>query len=117
MCGASFTKLTIHRLPHMSTLILLDATKTRRSTSGGVAMRAGHFIKHWSVTQTTVALSSGEVELVGICEGSSISLGLLAVAKDLDIELALEVKTDATAAICQQPISGYKSASNQGRSS
>ena len=72
---------------------------TRRSTSGGVAMVGSHCIKYWSVTQTTVALSSGEAELGGICRGSSIGLGLQALAKDLGLNFTLEVLTDATAAI------------------
>ena len=72
---------------------------TRRSTSGGVAMRGGHCIKHWSTTQTTVALSSGEAELGGICRGSSVGLGLQSLARDLSIDFELEVLTDATAAI------------------
>ena len=72
---------------------------TRRSTSGGVAMRGGHCVKHWSTTQTKVALSSGEAELGGICRGASIGLGLQSLAHDLQIELELEVLTDATAAI------------------
>ena len=72
---------------------------TRRSTSGGVALRGGHLLKHWSVTQTTVTLSSAESELAGICKGSSISLGLLSIAKDLGLHWHLTVETDATAAI------------------
>ena len=36
---------------------------------------------------------------MGICKGSSISLGLVSLAKDLDIQLQLEARTDATAAI------------------
>ena len=72
---------------------------TRRSTSGGVAMLGGHAIKHWSLTQTTIALSSGEAELGGICRGASIALGLQSLASDLGIQLKLEVLTDATAAI------------------
>ena len=72
---------------------------TRRSTSGGIAMRGAHPIKHWSLTQTTIALSSGEAELNGICRGASIALGLQSIAKDLGISLAVEVLTDATAAI------------------
>ena len=59
----------------------------------------GHLIKHWSLTQSTIALSSAEAELTGICKGSSISIGLVSLAKDLNLELELEVKTDATAAI------------------
>ena len=58
---------------------------TRRSTSGGIAMSGQHPIKHWSLTQTTIALSSGEAELSGICRGASIALGLQAIAKDLGI--------------------------------
>ena len=34
---------------------------TRRSTSGGCALRGGHLLKHWAVTQKTITLSSGEV--------------------------------------------------------
>ena len=45
--------------------------QTRRSTSGGALMRGGHLIRHWSQTQTTVALSSAEAELGGICRGST----------------------------------------------
>ena len=62
-------------------------------------MRGGHLIKHWAQTQPTVALSSAEAELGGICRGASQGLGLCALAKDLNIELNLDIKTDATAAI------------------
>ena len=72
---------------------------TRRSTSGGLLMRGGHLLKHWSSTQSTVALSSAEAELSGICRGASHGLGMVSLAKDLGIELALEIHTDATAAI------------------
>ena len=71
----------------------------RRSTSGGTAMRGLHPIKPWSLTQTTIALSSGEAELGGICRGASIALGLQSLASDLGIKLHLEILTDATAAI------------------
>ena len=37
--------------------------ETRKSTSGGVIMIGGHTIRHWSRTQSTIALSSGEAEL------------------------------------------------------
>lgn len=72
---------------------------TRRSTSGGAMMRGRHLIRHWSSTQSTVALSSAEAELTGICRGASQSIGLRSVAKDLNIDLTLEILTDATAAI------------------
>ena len=62
-------------------------------------MHGGHGLKHWSTTQTTVALSSGGAELGGICRGASLALGLESLAKDLGIDLSLEILTDATAAI------------------
>ena len=40
-----------------------------------------------------------EAELCGICKGTSISLGLQAVARDLGFPWSLKVCTDATAAI------------------
>ena len=72
---------------------------TRRSTSGGMAMRGLHPIKQWSLTQTTIALSSGEAELGEICRGASIALGLQSIACDLGFSLNIEILTDATAAI------------------
>ena len=72
---------------------------TRRSTSGGAATRGNHLIKHWSTTQTTVALSSAEAELTGICKGAAQSLGLQSLAADLGILLKVKIMTDATAAI------------------
>ena len=62
-------------------------------------MRGNHLIKQWSLTQTTVALSSAEAELSGICKGTSISLGLQAIARDLGLHWSLLVRTDAAAAI------------------
>ena len=61
-------------------------------------------IKHWPVTQTTIALSSGEAGLGGICRGASIGLGLQALAADLNIHLKFEMLMDATAAmgICRR---------------
>ena len=40
-----------------------------------------------------------EAELSGICRGASIALGLQSLAKDLGVELRIEILTDATAAI------------------
>ena len=37
--------------------------QNRRSTSGGGIVYHGHVFKHWSVTQTTLSLSSDESEL------------------------------------------------------
>ena len=62
-------------------------------------MMGKHLIKHWSVTQSVVTLSSAESELNGICKGSSTGLGLLAIARDLGWHWTLEILTDASAAI------------------
>ena len=62
-------------------------------------MYGSHLIKHWSTTQSTVALSSAEAELTGICKGSAQGLGLQSLAKDLGLKWSLVVATDAAAAI------------------
>jgi hypothetical protein len=72
---------------------------TRRSTSGGCMMRGTHLIKHWSSTQRTVTLSSGEAELLGIVRGCSEALGLQSLARDLGIQTAISVCGDSSAAI------------------
>ena len=73
--------------------------RTRRSTSGGVAMMGSHCVKHWAKTQSTVTLSSGEAELHGICAGVAQALGLQSICKDLGFEYKIRIHTDATAAI------------------
>ena len=39
--------------------------RTRKSTSGGIAMLGTHVLKSWSKTQAVIAKSSGEAELFG----------------------------------------------------
>ena len=56
-------------------------------------------MKHYSKTQTTIALSSGEAELGGICAGAAQALGLQALAADMNWKLSVRVFSDATAAI------------------
>ena len=58
-----------------------------------------HLLKHWSTTQPTIALSSGEAELGGIVKGTTHGLGFQSLAEDLGVKVAIHVKTDATAAI------------------
>ena len=72
---------------------------TRRSTSGGCALIGGSCVKHWSKTQTTIALSSGEAELSGIGAGMAQALGVQALAMDMGWVLQPRVYSDATAAI------------------
>ena len=78
---------------------LAGCKDTRRSTSGGVAMMGSHCVKHWSKTQSTVSLSSGESELHGICAGVAQAIGLQSICKDLGFTYKLRVFSDATAAI------------------
>ena len=81
----------------------------------------GSLFKHWSSTQTTVALSSGEAELGGICRGAAIALGLHALAKDLGIQLkstfsqmqllplaCADVEDSVKPGICILPICGFR---------
>ena len=72
---------------------------TRRSTSGGIAMHGINNLKHWSNTQTTVCLSSGESELRGISDGLAQALGVQTIAKDFDFKWPIKMFSDATAAI------------------
>ena len=55
-------------------------------------------IKTWSTTQGVIALSSGEAEFYGIVKGAGIALGILGMMKDFDVDAAIAVKTDASAA-------------------
>ena len=73
--------------------------ETRRSTSGGVATVGGTNIKHWSKTQPTIALSSGEAELNGIGAGIAQGLGVRSICNDLGYNYHLRIHSDATAAI------------------
>ena len=73
--------------------------KTRKSTSGGAIMRGGHLLKHWSSTQQTVALSSGEAELKGIVKGAAEGIGMQNIAKDLSIYYDIHLYTDSSAAM------------------
>ena len=62
-------------------------------------MHGTHLVQHWSTTQTTVALSSGEAELVGLVRGASQGLGFQSMLRDLGFDAQLHLRTDATAAI------------------
>ena len=62
-------------------------------------MRGCHLIKHWSTTQTTVALRSAEAELTGICKGAAQGLGLQTLTNDFGTPMTLHVASDAAAAV------------------
>ena len=74
-------------------------SRTRKSTSGGVALIGSHLIKHWSATQRGVTLSSAEAELGGIVKSAGEGIGLRSLAQDLGATLALELHADSSAAI------------------
>ena len=80
--------------------------ETRRSSSGGVLYMGEHVVKTWSVTQATVALSSGEAEYSAAVKGVSQALGFRSILRDLGCEgleiacgSAIECSTDSSAAI------------------
>ena len=56
-------------------------------------------VKHWSKTQSTISLSSGEAELHGIAYGMAQALGIQALMHDLGWNAKVRVHSDATAAI------------------
>ena len=72
---------------------------TRRSTSGGIVTWGGHVLKSWATTQTTVALSSAEAELYSLVKGASQALGMLAVGRDLGVNLEARIHSDAAATL------------------
>ena len=62
-------------------------------------MRGGHFIKAWSRTQATVALSSAEAELVALVKCSAELLGAKSMMKDFGVEKGCVVYADSSAAL------------------
>ena len=73
--------------------------RTRKSSAGGVAMWGEHLIKSWAKTLPVIAMSSGEAELMSIVKGTTEALGLQAVLQDFGIEVSIDIRSDATAAI------------------
>ena len=58
-----------------------------------------HCVRHYSTTQSTISLSSGEAELHGISKGIQNAMGLRSMYNDLGYKMKLRVHSDATAAI------------------
>ena len=58
-----------------------------------------HYIKSWSATQKTVALSSAEAELTALVKCSCEVLGAIQLAADWNIELKGELHVDSSAAL------------------
>ena len=72
--------------------------RTRRSTSGGLAMLGRHPLRTWASTQQVVATSSAEAELYSAAEGASRGLGLQSMLGELGVQVALTVWTDSSSA-------------------
>ncbi len=73
--------------------------RTRKSTSGGVVYRGDHVLKHWSTSQSTIALSSAEAELIALVKGGSEALGMRSLIRDLGRNCKISVGVDAAATI------------------
>ena len=58
-----------------------------------------HCVKHWSNTQSTIALLSGEAEPGGIAYGMAQSIGVQYLCADLSIVVDIHLFSNATAAI------------------
>ena len=71
---------------------------TRRSTTGLIAMLGDHCIKHASLLQSQIGLSSGEAEFYALCRGAATGLGLVSYLKDLGIHAMLRCHSDSSAA-------------------
>ena len=71
---------------------------TRKSTSGGVLHLNGVCVHHYSRTQSTIALSSGEAELYAIGSGVSEALGLRNFLRELGFNSTITINTDSSAA-------------------
>ena len=76
--------------------------KTRRSTSGGVAMLGGIALKTWSSTQKTVALSVGEAEYIALVKAATEAIGIRSLARDLGWQLRLVVGVDSNGQVHRQ---------------
>ena len=58
-----------------------------------------HFVRGWSKTQNSIALSSAEAELTALVKTSTEAIGIMAMAKDLGKTLKTSVFADSSAAI------------------
>ena len=76
-----------------------ECPRTRRSTSGGSIMVGQHLIKHWSSTQPSPSLSSGEAEFYGLVRGAGQGLGYQSLLRDMGEDLPVRVWTDSSAAL------------------
>ena len=72
---------------------------TGKSTSGGVIMIGGHFIKVSSRTQNHVTLTSAEAELIALVKCSAELMGIKSAMSDFGVESRGVVYADSSAAL------------------
>ena len=72
--------------------------RTRKSTSGFVAMLGAHNISAVCKTQSVIALSSGEAEFYSVGGAVMRALGLRSNLSDLGVDVRIILYTDSTAA-------------------
>ena len=73
---------------------------TRRSVSAGAIMTGGHCLNVWTMQQQVVSLSTAERELYAAVKTASEGLGILSLAKDLEVVCGLNLHLDASATLC-----------------
>ena len=76
--------------------------ETRKSTSGAVLLHGAHIIKHYSCTQSTIALSSAEAELYATVAAPSEALGLAAMCDEYGQKLSPHLDGSAAIGISQR---------------
>jgi hypothetical protein len=62
-------------------------------------MIGDHWIKSWSKSQSTIALSSAESELYACIKASSEGLGIMSMMLDYGLTMHGEIRSDASAAL------------------
>ena len=61
-------------------------------------MLGGVALKHWSSTQSTVALSVGEAEYTALVRAATEALGMQSAACDFGVNLSIEIGVDSSTA-------------------
>ena len=62
-------------------------------------MLGKHMIKSCSITQSVISLSSGEAEFYAMVKGGIVGLEISAMLRELGVQVKLNLKTDASAAL------------------
>ena len=62
-------------------------------------MIGSHWIKSWSKSQSTIALSSAESELYACIKASCEGLGMISMMNDFGVTMKGEIRSDASAAL------------------